>query len=1118
MSDDSTNEYLATREEKRISSGAQEMIEWAQRYQQGVSTRAVHRPQVEARELDPFPTNREPPEEQSAVGSALRNVTEIPRAAVLGVDSAIRNATDWAIGPFVKWLNENVADLEVPVREASTPTGKVTKSVTEFLTGFIPALKGMRVLGATGKIAAPLTAAAVADFATKDPHEARLSNLWQEAGLPQNVLTDYLAADPSDSAIEGRFKSAAESVFTGAAAEGLVLSARALRAARVVKKIDDSETARLRARYGEVEPDSFRVLGDPSKPMIETAPRKTPSPAGGKLDTALERSAGTSADDVLAGRSLIAAGDEQVYINFARIDTPDDVKTLIGEMANRFKGPITEATRGKITQRETVQLADDLGMTVTDLLERRMGQPFNAEEALAARGLWAASGEKLLEAAKKAASPNAGAVDQFNFRKMMATHYAIQAEVIGARTETARALASWRIPAGGGIEKARAIEQVMTSVGGPEASAEMARRLAILADQGATPAALAKFAEKGYGAASVDAIREVWINGLLSAPATHIVNSTSNLAVAFQQIYERGVAAQIGIFRGTEGGVAPGEALAMAHAAISSVKDAFRMAGKALRTGETGYALNQVDSPRSYALSAEAFKISSETGLGRTVDMVGEVARIPSRFLGAEDEFFKTIGYRMELHAQALRKATAEGLKGDELYKRIGQLLVETPENLKIAAADAALYNTFTQAPGQIGRALINAREAAVIGGVPVGTLVLPFLRTPVNIARYTFERTPLAPLVSQWRDDIMAGGARADLALARMGTGTSIMLIAFDWADSGLISGMGPMGASHQGEREAMIRQGWQPYSIKVGERWYSYNRTDPFGMTMGMAADIAQAIRQGEISEDDVDEWQEVMAMGITATAQAAVSRRYLQGFSEFVNVMSDPQRYAPQYIKNLFASFVPYTALSGAVERAVDPIVRDPDTVWQAMQAKIAGLSEDLPARRNLWGDEIHTVSGLGTAYDFFSPARAREVEATPIDTELMRLAISDTRGEGSLPQRIRKKASFAGVEINFKEFPEVYEQYVTLAGNDLKHPAWGLGAKDFLNAVVTGNHPMSRVYTMGSDERKLLFIASTIRQYRELAAREILADPANAEFAMYVRALQAGRAELKMPVLQ
>jgi len=353
---------------------------------------------------------------------------------------------------------------------------------------------------------------------------------------------------------------------------------------------------------------------------------------------------------------------------------------------------------------------------------------------------------------------------------------------------------------------------------------------------------------------------------------------------------------------------------------------------------------------------------------------------------------------------------------------------------------------------------------------------------------------------------------------MARMSTGTGIMLMAFDWADSGLISGMGPMGAGKQGEREAMIRQGWQPYSVKVGDRWYSYSRTDPFGMAIGMAADIAEAIRHGEFNEDDADEWEEITAMAITATAQAAVTRRYLQGFSEFVNVMSDPQRYAPNYVKNLIASFVPATALMGAVERAADPTVRDANTLSEAMQAKLAGLSSKLPARRNLWGEEIRAESGIGPVYDFFSPVQSRQEEPSAIDSELMRLASSGGAGEGAVPTRIRKRSTFAGVAVNFKDWPKVYEEYVRLAGNELPHPAWRMGAKDYLDALVSGQHAMSRVYEIGSDERKLNMISATITDYRKLAQRAILDDPEFADFAEYVRALQGDARERKMPVLR
>jgi hypothetical protein len=1109
---DLSSEYLTSRENRMLVAGSDDMVEWVMRNRGGVVTRPVREAgKIEEQPLDPFPTDREAPAEQSDAGGVMRNVAEIPRGAALGVDSAIRNATDWAIGPLVNWLNTNVADLEVPVRDVQTGTGKVTKSVSEFLTGFVPALKGMKAMGVAGKVAAPLSASAIADFATRDPHEGRLSNLWQEAGLPENVLTDYLAADPKDGAIEGRFKSAAESVFTGATLEGIVLGARALRAARHVQRTDQAELALLKERYGEITDESFaKAIGDPSKPMIETVV-KAPPAAGKKAAKGAAATAGMKPEDLIGGRGVIDAGEMQVYVNFGRMSGPDDVKAVIAEMAEKFRGTIDEARRDVITQRETAKMAEELGMTVPDLLARTRGQALNAEQIVAARRLWAASGEKLLEAARAASDPNAGPLDQFAFRKMLATHHAVQAEVIGARTEAGRALAAWKIPVGAGVERARAVDQMMQAMGGPGQSQELARRLAILAEHG-DPAALAKFAERGWGATSFDAVREVWINGLLSSPTTHVVNTSSNLLVAFQQIYERGVAAQIGQLRGAEGAVAPGEAMAMAYGLLTGTKDAFRLAAKAFKSGETGWALNKVDLPMRKSVSAEAFGMASETGMGRMVDFVGEAARIPSRFLGAEDEFFKTIGYRMELHAQALRAATEKGLKGKELAAEMRRIVLDPPQNIRIEAADAALYNTFTNAPGAIGQAFMGLREK-----VPAISFVLPFVRTPVNIARYTFERTPFAPLVAQWRDDIAAGGARADLALARMSTGTGVMMVALDWADSGLVSGQGPKSA---GEREAMQRQGWQPYSMKVGDRWYSYNRTDPLGAMLGLAADAAEAIRRGEMNEDDIDEWQEAMAMGITAVSQVAINKTYLRGVSDVIEVMSDPERYGEGYVNNLVASFVPYTSLSGAVERAVDPTVRQAHSPWEAIQAKVAGLSENLPPRRSLWGEEIRTESGLGKTYDFFSPVQSRGVKPEVIDTEIMRLAPLAARDnvEGAAPTRIGKRTGFDGVQVNFKEWPKAYDEYVRLAGNELEHPAWRMGAKDFLNAVVEGRHPMSKVYEMRSDEMKLVFIKQAIAQYRTLAQQALMRDPAHADFAQHVEELKAEKRAARLPVTQ
>lgn len=813
--------------------------------------------------------------------------------------------------------------------------------------------------------------------------------------------------------------------------------------------------------------------------------------------------AGTGVPDDVAAKGLTRVGDsggKEVYINFGRMNSPDDVKKTIGQMADAFKGDIDEARRGIQSNEETVRLADDLGMSVADLLNRRKGQGFNAEQAVAARKLWAASAEKLTELAKKAADPNAGAIDQFNFRRMMAMHYAIQAEVIGARTETARALQSWSIPVGGGVERAKAVQMMLDQMGGPQFSKAMAQRLAVLSAE--NPAAVSQFVRKSWGAATIDVVQEAWVNALLSGPKTHAVNMMSNVAVAFQQVMERGAAERISALRGGE--VAPGEQMAMAYGLISSLKDAFRASAKALRTGENPTLPGKIDMPtREPAIQGDWLRESGHNGMAAAVDLIGHTARLPGRFLGAEDAFFKTVGYRAELHAQALRQAHAEGFRGQEMAKRMAEIVNNPPEFMRLSAADAAMYSTFSNATGDIGKAMLQFRDK-----VPGAFFVMPFVKTPINIARYAFERSPIAPLVGQWRADIAAGGARADLALARMGTGTGIMLVAADMADRGLITGTGP---DDQGEKEVWLRQGKKPNSIKVGDKWIAYDRLDPIGMTMGFAASLVELTRRFDIEPEEMDEVNEVIAAGVTAVANTAVNKTYMRGVSQFFEAITEGKtnpEAIQNWMRNFTGSFVP--SVAGTAEQIVDPVQRETMKIFDAAQAKLVGLSEKLTPKRDLWGEPITADSPI---YDALSPVQVSKIKVSPIDAEMQRLNTNI--------QRISKRVNWDGVDINLRDWPEVYDAYTELAGNKLKHPAWGLGAKDFLNKMVSGEHELSPIYRMLPDTRRTMdggkaaFLAKQISDYRALARRDITSDPKFASFAEAIGQGKAAKREKKMP---
>lgn len=1066
-----------------------------------------------------------------AAGSVLRNVAEIPAQLVGGVSDAVHNAFT-GMDNLAKWLGEKYGDITLieddqsimqtlagdpdpakrGISPAKTPVGGLAREAGRFLTGFVPALRATKALG-LGTMAGGMAAGAASDFVTAAPDQSRLADMWKQAGLPDNVLTDWLAqaGNEDDSEAEKRFKTAVEGAGFGALADGVMLAARSIRSAARAKG-----TAAVEDVLQGVTDRDFLILGDPNKPLIEITTKAEPEAIAaarrsGKIDAGMEATEGI--DPAAAAKGLsedarkAAAGSDdlggkQVFINFARINEPADVQKVIGDMADAFSGQIDAARRGVQTNEETSKLAAKIGMTPADLLNRRKGAPLNAEQALAARQLLNSSAEKLLEVAKVASGPNAGTIDLYNFRKMVSIHSAIQAEVIAARTETARALQSWAIPAGGAKEKLRSIENLMAGMGGPAVSKALADRLSKLAAAGIDDGALSAAIRRGAGARTVDTVREIFINGLLSSPPTHIVNTASNTMFGFTQIMERSAAA--GIRQGIGGeGVAAGEATAMLFGLTSGLKDAFRASWKALKTGEASDVVGKVDAPQPRAISAEAWGITNTTA-GRAVDLIGETVRVPGRALMVQDEFFKSTGYRMELHAQAWRTAHGEGLTGDAFYKRLAEVVDNPPENVRIAAADAALYSTFTNKTGWFGEAVMNLREKG--GALNPMWLITPFVRTPVNLFRAFAERSPLAPLVGQWRDDIAAGGARADLAMARMATGSTIMLLATDLAMSGTITGRGP---KDPGEREALIRQGWQPYSRRVGDTWVQYQRGDPLANTIGLAADFAELLTRNEIDPDDVDEWHEAMGLAIGAIAQWTVNRTYMSGMAELMNVTADPARYGRDYVNRLAGSFVPFSAGLGTVERAIDPTVREADDPFDYVQSRIAGLSTKLTPRRDLWGKAVGAETYFGDIGDAMSPYKVTRVKHSPIDAEMTRLNMN--------MERIGKRTSFDGVDVNFRDWPEVYDAYVRLAGNELEHPVYGVGAKDYLDSVIEGRADQSALYEMRSDGKdggKAIFIRDTIQKYRALASREIMNNPEFADFADHVDRLKREKRQKRM----
>ena len=357
--------------------------------------------------------------------------------------------------------------------------------------------------------------------------------------------------------------------------------------------------------------------------------------------------------------------------------------------------------------------------------------------------------------------------------------------------------------------------------------------------------------------------------------------------------------------------------------------------------------------------------------------------------------------------------------------------------------------------------------------------ILLPFVRTPSNIMQYVAARTPAAPLLDSFKADIAAGGARRDIALARMGLGTFTLFAMTDAAMSGLITGAGP---KDKAQKAALRRTGWQPYSFKIGDKYYAFNRLDPLGAQLGFAADLGETLANSAEGVNDAD-LEELIVTATFSGASNMVSKTYLSGLTSFFEMMGDPDRYSESWLKRMSGSLVP--AGVAQVARSIDPTMREAQSMLEAIQARTPGLSDSLPAVRDLWGRPVSYQSGMGWAYDAFSPVAASQYKPEPIDKEIMRLGVTVNKPS--------KKIQIDGVSIDLSKYPGAYSRYVELAGNGAKDEAWNLGAMDFLNQVVTGKHPvfsqLYSIYSDGPDGGKAEYIRSALVEYRDRAKAQL-----------------------------
>jgi hypothetical protein len=666
-----------------------------------------------------------------------------------------------------------------------------------------------------------------------------------------------------------------------------------------------------------------------------------------------------------------------------KFDSTLDVATVL-EAADTAAGGFAEARRSPQSFAQTEALAEQLGMTADELLKRPNGTAFNAEQSQAARNLLVASAEKVDAIAARIAEKGDPGEDLLNeFRDTVLRHVAIQEQVAGVVAEAGRALGILRNRASSVNITADMLDAMMAGKG-PAGLQRAARNIVEAGKK--NPRERAKAIEKAYKATGFDVFLEYWYNAILSGPWTHLYNVMSTGANVLNNLPVTAGAAAIGAAKkltGVQWGVERdrvlgSEVYARGVGLLTGAVEGARAFGTTMKTGSVSDNVDRLDTQVRRAIPGA----------------LGTVIRTPSRLLSAEDEFFKATARRMQLNAISLRMAHAEGLRGDAMTARAAELAKNPTEYLSAEADNFARYLTFQTEMGPGGRGILRTLDAW-----PASRIVVPFVRTPINLMKTTVEHSPFAPLLTEWRDDVKAGGARADVALAKMAVGMGYGVAIATAAGYGMVTGAAPADKT---ERQALEATGWKPFSIRVGDTYVDYRRMDPFSSILGIAATLGQPQTPHGKPVD-------LASAFVSGFLGQLTDKTFLTGLSDFVAAASDETGSKLEaWVKRFAGSFVP--AIASQTAQIIDPSKRVTETLADTMQSRIPGMSPGLPAQRDILGDPLRT----------FSPV-------TPVENDRAAAAIVSTGARiGELGKTLQ------GRKLTGQE----YDAYERLAGQYLR----------------------------------------------------------------------------------
>lgn len=670
-------------------------------------------------------------------------------------------------------------------------------------------------------------------------------------------------------------------------------------------------------------------------------------------------------------------------INLDNMETTEDIDNILKQYAQEV---VPDPSR---SLDETEALARLLGMTKSKLVKLRPN--FTDVELTAARQVLVDHAEVLsrLGDAAYGPGPERGSWARIErFQKAVIAHKAIQEKVMNLVGQAGRTLNAAKVKVG--TEEGRAISRALREadlgqLDNPEFLEILAKNIWAASND---PGAVGTVVDQALKPLPEDYFISGRQSLMLSGHKTHIKNIMGNIVSIFQDNAEQIVASGLGQFRRGK----------------TNDRVFFRGAimrpAMMLQTLFEGAHWSRVS--QSWRESHPYHQVSKYENGRLIFEGAAAPLQIPYRALATEDAMFRSMIENANFYEQAVRRvADTNPQTWAEWADRVDELRKNpTPEMIKESDLHTSVLQLIDD-PTILGKSIniLKSRpnDPKTVKGYAqrlvrfLAYQLLPFHSVADRIFMHNVRRIPIVGLLDRVNlEDIAAGGARRDLAIARQIMG--IAYIGAIWELGSLAADL--INGSEDNYRKAKQEEGENrlPQSFRVGDQWISYAGLDQLGISLTAISDLRKKYDRGELSEEDAISNAINMMPAIT---KAMKESTFMEQLGEFFEALgSDPlsKNARENWIAGYVSSFVP-----GIVRQTnqtfVDDKVRDSTgdgTAWGKIKGRvksgIPGLSDDLPQKYDVYGRPLdrkgQSTIGVGDS---------KPVENNPTIKEIARLSL-------------------------------------------------------------------------------------------------------------------------------